>query len=419
MRGSGKNVLIVSGGREALPIIETAVRMGLGVVVSDGDENAPGLELGHEAIVASTYDAEETLRLARKVNEKMPIHGVLAAAADVPLTVAAVAAGLGLPGPSLETASIASDKFIMKEAFRNTGVRVPWYAMVEDADALEDIIEDRGLPLVIKPVDSRGARGVVRITAGVDPRWAFIEARKNSPRGRVMVEEWVEGLQVSTESVVACGEVATPGLSERNYEYLDRFAPYVIENGGDLPALLSIAEEKAIDRVIGGVARAFGLDDWTIKGDIVMTAEGPVVIEAAPRLSGGYFCTHTIPLSTGVDIVEGAILLALGLRVRAGDFRPRKKRFVSQRFWFAGPGVVRRIDVAPRLGHMPGLEMMSINVSEGDNLAPVVSHPGRAGMVITTGATREEASMRAREVITSVDIVTAESFSGKSLGKVG
>ncbi len=415
MRGGRRNILIISGGREALPIIETARGMGLGVVVSDGDEGAPGFELADEVINASTYDAHETLRLALKVNEKTPIHGVMAAAADVPLTVAAVGRGLGLPGPSLDSARIASDKFIMKEALRKRGVRVPWYAMLNDADDLEDIIEERGYPLVIKPVDSRGARGVVRITGKIDARWAFVEARKNSPTGRVMAEEWIEGLQISTESVVAGGEVATPGLSERNYEYLERFAPYVIENGGDLPAAVSAAQAKAIDRVILGTARAFGIDDWTIKGDIVLGEEGPVVIEAAPRLSGGYFCTHTIPLSSGVDIVEAAILLALGTRVSAGDYRPKKRRFVSQRFWFAGPGAVRRINVPQRLAHMPGLEMMSINVREGDVIEPVVSHPGRSGMVITTGATREEASLRAREVITCVEIETEEINTGKGM----
>ncbi len=403
-----KRILIVSGGREAVPIIERAIARGLYVIVSDGDEHAPGLAIAHEALVASTYDAETTLRLARRVHEKNPIHGVLAAASDVPLTVATVASGLGLAGPSLETARIASDKFLMKEALRKAGVAVPWYAMVGSPDELRTLMKAQRPPLVIKPVDSRGARGVVRVTEDIDPAWAFHEARRNSPRGRVMVEEWVDGMQVSTESVVAGGEVATPGLSERNYEYLDRFAPYVIENGGDLPAPLSPEQREAIDRVILTASSAIGLSDWTLKGDLVMTSDGPVVIEVAPRLSGGFFCTHTIPLSSGVSIVDAALLLALGRKVRAGDFRPCKARPVSQRFWFAGPGRVREIDVPGRIHRMPGLEMMSIHVREGEYLGPVVSHPGRAGMVIARGSTQEEASMRAREAINAVGIYTEE-----------
>ncbi|MFQ5427637.1 MAG: ATP-grasp domain-containing protein [Thermodesulfobacteriota bacterium] len=403
---AGKNILIISGGLEALPIIEKAREMGLRVVVSDGDENAPGFALGDETIHASTYDIEETLRQARISHEKTPIDGVISAAADVPKTVAAVAADLGLPGPSLESARLAGDKFLMKKAFREMGVPLPWFSLVDGAQELEGLLEQREKTLVLKPVDSRGARGVLRLTKDVDVSWAFSEALKNSPSGRVMAEEWVDGEQLSTESVVAGGRVATPGLSERNYEYLERFAPFVIENGGDLPARHFSGELEAIDRVITDVARAFGIKDWTIKGDIVMTGSGPVLIEAAPRLSGGYFCTHTIPLSTGVDIVEGAILLALGVRVNVDDYRPVIKNHVSQRFWFPKAGVVRKIRRAPDLKTMPGLAMMRLHVSRGERLTSVVSHPGRAGMVITTGATREEAATRAREAISSVEIIT-------------
>ena len=401
-----RRLLVISGGREAVPIIERAVARGLHVIVSDGDEKAPGFDVAHETILASTYDAGATLELARRIHEKDPIHGVMAAAADVPLTVSTVARGLGLPGPSVETARLASDKFLMKEALREAGVPVPWYARVETPGELLEMVRDRRTTLVVKPVDSRGARGVVRLSEGVDPGWAFEEARKNSPTGRVMAEEWVEGVQVSTESVVAGGEIATPGLSERNYEYLERFAPYVIENGGDLPAPLSDEQKEAVDEVILGAARALGLDDWTIKGDIVMGRDGPVVIEVAPRLSGGFFCTHTIPLSSGVNIVDAALLLALGMEVRASDYAPRSWRFVSQRYWFAEPGRVREVSIPPHIEYVHGLETMSINVREGDVIGPMVAHPARAGMVITTGSTAEEASLRAREVITAVGIYT-------------
>lgn len=402
----GKKILIISGGAEALPIIERAREMGLYVAVSDGARDAPGFALAHESIVASTYDRAKTLRLARVSDAERPFDGVISAAADVPLTVAVVAEGLGLAGPSVSSARLASDKFLMKKAFQKAGVPVPWFAMARGPEALKRLICGRGKNFVVKPVDSRGARGVIRLSKDVDLSWAFTEAKKNSPTGRVLVEEWVEGLQLSTESVVAGGLAATPGLSERNYEYLERFAPFVIENGGDLPARLGPQELSAIDRVILGVARAFGIDNWTIKGDIVMTGKGPVLIEAAPRLSGGYFCTHTIPLSSGIDIVESAIHLALGLKVSTAGLHPRFRKFVSQRFWFPEPGVVKEIRRAPGFDSIPGLMKMNIHVSEGQRLSSVVSHPGRAGMVITSGLSREEAEARAREAIGSLEIIT-------------
>ncbi len=403
---AGKKILIISGALEALPIIQKARDMGLYVIVSDGDSKAPGFALAHEAIVASTYDGEKTLDLVRASDPNGRLSGVLSAAADVPLTVATVARGLGLPGPSIGSARLASDKFLMKRACRIKGIPVPWFAMADGPEELKILTADSGRTFVVKPVDSRGARGVVRLTEGVDRGWAFFEAKKNSPSGRVMVEEWVEGLQLSTESVVAGGVIATPGLSERNYEYLDRFAPYVIENGGDLPARLGPRELRAVNNLLLDVARAFGINDWTIKGDIVMSDRGPFLIEAAPRLSGGYFCTDTIPLSSGIDIVEAAIRLALGLKISIANLNPRFRKPVSQRFWFPESGVVKKIYSTSDIEYMPGFEKMILHVSEGDTLAPLVSHPGRAGMVITSGNSRDEAAARAREAIGSVKIKT-------------
>src|SRR5262245_25105967 len=133
---SARTVLFVSGGREAMPAIARAREMGLRVLVSDGAPDAPGFQLADAGLLASTYDAEATVEAARAYAARTPIDGVLAVAADVPTTVAAVAHALGLPGIGLETARLAADKLAMKDRLRARGVRVPWYAPVPNADAL-------------------------------------------------------------------------------------------------------------------------------------------------------------------------------------------------------------------------------------------------------------------------------------------
>ncbi|MBI5643154.1 MAG: ATP-grasp domain-containing protein [Deltaproteobacteria bacterium] len=387
MSVKGKTILIISGGVEAVPIIAEAKAMGLNVAVSDGNAAAPGFDLADFRLVASTYEPEKTAELARDLSARHRIDGVMAAAADVPCTVAAVAEALGLPSTGHDAARIVSDKFLMKEIFKNHGVPIPWFGLVESGAHLKVILQARNV--VIKPVDSRGARGVIRVTPGVDPEWAYSESLKHSPSGRVMAEEWVSGRQISTESIVTEDGVMTPGLSDRNYQYLERFAPFVIEDGGDLPALLTDDERKAIDTVISCVADSLSIRRGTIKGDIVMGKDGPVVIEVAIRLSGGYFCSHTIPLSTGANFVEAAILLALGEKIDINEYRPRFSRSVCQRFIFPEPGTITRVEV-PEIKD-ENLMMMRVYVKEGDKVVKMTSHPCRAGMAITSGDTREEA----------------------------
>src|SRR5207244_7258015 len=102
-------------------------------------------------------------------------------------------------------------------------------------DDLRAIVAARGLPLVLKPVDGRGARGVLRLTAATDLAWAFAHAKSQSRSGGVMVEEYLAGPQISTEGLLlgGCGDHNTTcGFIDRNYEHLDTYSPYIVENGG-------------------------------------------------------------------------------------------------------------------------------------------------------------------------------------------
>ncbi len=413
--GRPRTLLIVSGGREAVPAIAEARRMGLRVLVSDGAPDAPGLRLADAGLIASTYDAEATVEAARAYAARNPIDGVLAVAADVPVTVAAVADALGLPGISLATAYLAADKLAMKERLRAAGVPVPWYAAVASAEALATLAARTSAPLIVKPVDSRGARGVVRLLPGVEPTWAYEIAAAESPTGRVMVEAFVAGPQVSTESVVVGGQVTTVGFSDRNYELLERFAPFVIENGGELPSHLPERTRLAIEALVADAAHALGVRHGTVKGDVVVGPGGPMMIELAARLSGGYFCTHEIPLATGVNLVGAAIRLALGEEPRREDLRPRWSKGVAQRYLFPPPGTVTAVEGAAEAAAGEGIALLEIRVACGDRVRPMTSHVCRAGVVITVGETRAQAVERAEAAAARVRILTRPVASAAAL----
>jgi len=403
-----KNLLVVGGGIEAVPGLERAKQMGLHLVVSDRDPEAPGFAAADDRLLASTYDIQATVAAARRYHREVRrFDGVMCIASDIPRTVAAVAADLGLPGISEESARLSSDKFDMKLKFRRDGVPVPWFSLVESAARLREIVMSRGFPLVIKPVDSRGARGVLRLTgAAVDLNWAYEFSASQSPSGRVMVEEFLDGPQISTESIVLEGVAYTPGLADRNYEFLDRFAPHIIENGGDLPTRLSAEEQQSMRDLIQRAAASMGVCNGVVKGDVVFHEGKPFIIELATRLSGGYFCTHEIPLSTGVDFVGCAIRLALGEQVRADELVPRFERYISQRYLFPSPGRVVGIAGAQRASEQPGVVFCQVRLKVGDIVGPVNSHPARAGLVMATGESREEAMERTRAAIESIEIAT-------------
>lgn len=402
-----KTILFVGGGFETVPGLRRAAAMGLHVIVSDCDPDAPGFAEADDAVLASTYDVEGTVAAARRYHETVRrIDGVLCLAADVPLTVASVAEALGLPGIPVEAARLSMDKLAMKRRFAKDGVPIPWFSAVDSAAELAHVIALRGLPLVLKPVDSRGARGVLLLRGRFDVGAAFLESRRHSPTGRVMVEEFLAGPQLSTESVVIDGVAHTPGFSDRNYEHLERFAPHIVENGGELPTRLGSEIRREVGNLVGRAARSLGIRNGVAKGDIVVTDGRPFVIEIATRLSGGYFCTHEIPLSTGVDVVGAAIRMSLGERVDPRELEPRHERGVAQRWVFPAPGRVARILGVDAVRRRSDVALCETFVGEGDTVGPIDSHVARAAMVICCGESREDAAARAASAAEAITIET-------------
>ena len=407
MTTAGKRTLLfIGGGAETVPGIHLAQKMGLHVVVSDMNSGAPGILAADHALIASTYDLEATVAAATRFHREVrPLDGVMCLATDVPVTVATVAAELDLPGIPVETAKRAADKLLMKDTFAAAGIPIPWYSPVYSAAHLKELAV-ANQPLVIKPVDSRGARGVLRLVSGTDLEWAYMHARGNSPSGRVMVEEYLTGPQISTESVLLSGVGITPGFSDRNYEFAERFAPFFIENGGTLPSCLPALAQRELSACAEAAGRAIGITTGIAKGDMVWTNEGAKVIEIAARLSGGWFSTDQIPLATGVDLVGAAIHLALGDPVKIEEVTPRYRRGVAIRYFFPEPGRVTRIRHTDKAMTISGVHKLGFFIKPGDIIEKTTNHTQRAGFVITFGDERDQAVARAEEVVETIRIET-------------
>lgn len=401
---AGRHLLVVGGGREAVPGLARLRALGARLAVSDRDPQAPGFALADERLLASTYDTEATVTAARSLNARAPLDGVLCIAADVPLTVALVARALDLPGLPEAAARRVADKLAMKEALRAAGVPVPEFAPVGSVSELREALRRLGLPAIVKPVDGRGARGVVRLRPGDDPGAALAAARDASPSGRVLMERFVAGAQLSSESFLDGGAIATPGLADRNYEWLDACAPHVIENGGLQPARAAAALAPALDALLVGAARALGIPSGIVKGDLVVDADTGAlqVIEVAARLSGGSFCTVTIPHSTGVDLVAAAARHAVGLPVSTAALRPVRARPVANRYFRPPPGRLRAVYGFRAAARMPGVVFADLAVAPGDAIRPLTDHACRVGSVIAIGEDADQAIARAEAAVAAV-----------------
>ncbi len=408
VESSSQCLVIIGGGEEQIPAYQQAKRRGLTVVGTDMLSDAPALRYADFVLLVSTRDAEETVAQVVAFSRSHPVDGVMTIANDVPYTVAMVAQALGLPGIALEGARVASDKLLMKERFRLHGVACPEFTAIDSLEELRaHIAAAEGGRHVLKPLDGRGARGVLMVDGDSDLEWCFNESMRWGSRSQLLLERYIPGMQLSTESFLQDGCCYTAGITERNYCRLQQFAPYFIEDGGTMPVELNSLQKEEIDRLVLAGAAAMGIDSGVIKGDLVVGPDGEMqIIELAARLSGGWFASDQIPAATGVDLIDAVISHALGETVAVEKLTPQYDRAVAIRYWFPLPGRVVSIRGEAQLSQLKSVLKYGLFRREGE-LQPVVrTHPDRFGYVITTAADREHAVAEVERALATVEVET-------------
>ncbi len=387
----GKNLLVLGAGKDQGFLIKTAKRMGHRVLAIDRNPYADGFLLADDYGVVSNRDipALKAYLSEYKASGKR-IDGVITMGSDIPDVVAEITAFLHLPGLSQQTALWAKNKYEMKKRFRQCDIPIPWFKRITTFRELKEIIARQGYPLVIKPTDNAGSRGVFNLKENSDMESLFYESLSYSSEGKCLVEEYLDGPQISTETVMFDGIGITPGFADRNYSLAESFHPRIIENGGWMPSNLSDEQQKQVEDLVIRASLALGVTNGITKGDVVYTTDGPKMIEMAARLSGGDFSESLVPISAGVNYVEAAIKIALGEKVKLDDYKPNKMDYVANRYFFHKPGRLKGIERVAEVRDKEWLVKLDFFYEIGDILPPIRCHGDRFGVFIVVADDREE-----------------------------
>jgi biotin carboxylase/isopentenyl diphosphate isomerase/L-lactate dehydrogenase-like FMN-dependent dehydrogenase len=397
-------LFIVGAGLMQIPAIRIAKEMGLRTIVTDYNPEAPGLALADVPVVMSTKDIEGTVRVARQYQHK--IRGIITVGTDASLTVAAVAGALGLVGIHYEAAENATHKLKMRKALRAAGVAVPDFAGVWTIDEAKAVADRIGYPVVMKPVDNMGARGVIRVENITQVENSYRHAKSCSTSGEVLVEKLMEGPELSIDALVYDGEILCTGIADR----IIARPPYFIELGHTLPSSEPAAIQESAVELMRKAVKALGITFGAAKGDVKLTPSGPMIGECAARLSGGWMSSHTFPLSSGYSMIRGAIEIAIG---RKPDIPEFTSRVAMERAIIAAPGRITRIEGVPRARRLSGVNEVIIKAQVGDTVSTPTSNLDKQGHVIAVADSREECegivgkALKAIRIETQTDHVLA------------
>ena len=311
------------------------IEFGYKLILTDMDRHCACAKYAHEFVECDTFDFSANIDAADKLKMKYEICAGITLAADCHETVALVNRHLELIGINPKIAHTCRHKNLTRQVLTSAGISQPKFACVDSLDDAKSFLASIGNQGVIKATDNSGSRGFFKINSLDDlTENVFEMAISSGSTGSALIEEALipvkdEIAEVSVETLWFDGKMYWLNWVDRLFRTDLNFFPsfqdkeilpahWGVELGHINPAQHSNSIKNEINKIIFDAGVSIGMSDEVgghiLKADIMLTNDGPVIIELTPRLSGGWDSSGTT-LARGADFQSGVILLALGERL--------------------------------------------------------------------------------------------------------
>ena len=326
MNAKKKNIAIIGANEFQNPLILAAKEMGYTTHVFAWQAGDIGEKTADYFYPVSIVELDRILDICRKLD----LAGIVSIGSDLAsITVNYVAEKLGLTGNGMDSAQVATNKHLMRLAFEKAGLPSCKSRLVSSPEEAEALALP--YPVIVKPTDRSGSRGIFKVTEPGQLRPAVAQAMAHSFEKKALVEEFAPGREYSIEYIswqgqhhfLACTEKFTTG------------APLFVETGHLQPPLHmteeTLAEIQAlVPRVLDSLGVRFGASHTELKID---EAGNIKLIECGARMGGDCIGSDLVPVSRGVDYVRGCVDVACG---RAPMLTPAHEgRVAAIRFIFS------------------------------------------------------------------------------------
>lgn len=299
-----KKLAIIGASYLQEPLVRKAKEMGLYSICFAWKDGSTCANICDKFYDISIIEKEEIL----KICEAEKINGICTIASDVAApTVAFIANAMGLPGNTYDSAVCANNKFLMRKAFTKAGVPCPQYLKVTSASGLD--VSEFQFPLIVKPTDRSGSMGVTKVTQTKDLAIAIEKALSLSFKHEAMVEEYIEGREISVEFISYQGKHYPLQITDKE----TTGAPHFVELAHHQPSTLSKEMFETIYGITHKALNALGITNGASHSEYKITNDGRIVVmEIGARMGGDFIGSDLVRLSTGYDFVKGVIDVALG-----------------------------------------------------------------------------------------------------------
>ncbi len=321
-----KKIVIIGANSFQNPLILKAKEMGYETHVFAWQDGSIGERTADYFYPISIVEKERILEKCREIKP----DAVTTIASDLAnITVQYVASRLGLPGNSDKNIIISTNKYAMRQALLDGGVPTPKFVKVSEQDDFDKATKTMQYPLIVKPTDRSGSRGITKVDTLKEIPKAVQSAVENAFEKHAIIEEYFEGEEYSCECISYQGEHHVLTITKK---YTTGY-PHFIETGHMEPALLDEATVHLVEKEIKKALDALRVQNGASHSEFKITPDGEVrIIEIGSRMGGDCIGSHLVWLSTGYDFVKMVIDTALGQKPLLQ--REHKPQYAGIRFIF-------------------------------------------------------------------------------------
>jgi biotin carboxylase len=390
-----KRILIIGAGFLQRFVIRKAKELGYYTLAVDGNPNAVGFADADEYAVIDIVDQRACLIYARAHK----VDGVLTAATDYGvLSASYVAKEMNLPGISYEAALRIKDKYAVWKCLHEAGADEAGFvyrvSKETDMSALAQIVQ---YPVMVKPCDGSGSRGVTKAEDGDVLADACAQAIAQSLTGNALVEPFIDGEEYGVESFVENGNIHVLGVIKK---WMTQ-PPYYAELGHGLPSGLPLQIENKIKSCAQKAISALGIHFGSVNMDLLLTKDGRVqIVDVGARMGGNLIGSHIIPIGTGIDYMAGMIRGAVGDPVDM-DVRTKPEAIVT-RILALKPGVVNKLPDFATIEKVYGAKIEH-HLTVGQKINQYRTNLDGCGYIVSTASDVDRAIPKAEQLMRAVD----------------
>jgi len=341
MDSNSKKVLVTGGGHSEIPLILAAKELGMYVITTGNNPEGDGHRIADKYIQGDFSDRNFVRELAEKENVSFIVSGCNDFAY---ISAAYTCEQLGLPGhDSYETAKRFHNKDSFREEMQLAGCQTPIFKICRDMSEVSEICSYIPFPVIVKPVDLTGGKGVRKCMTPEEVTESCREAFKRTREERILIEQFVSGSNHGTSMLIRDKKVIFSFFDNEHYGS----NKYLVA-GTNHPSTLTEEQKCNLIHAVESIAERMQLKDGLFHTQYIVTQEGsPVIIDPCRRTPGDFY-PYFVKYSTGYDIAKQIVLAECGMEMNPPD--ELKCEYITRHCVMAGKkGIYSGIEIAPEI----------------------------------------------------------------------